>query len=295
LAPVSGKLHIYWANASIGLQWPSDWQEISPPSTNNITNLPSGADWVVELQWTTIPNPTLSTGGHFCLLARFEADPTTPDPINGELLNVHIGGNVYKSNNIAWKNITVVDFLPNTAMDFLGQVFVHNIYDRLTLTKLSFNATGDAFALFSRYGTIEIDLGAKLFEKWKRGGSKGNGIKSAGKTSIRILAKDASIENLTLNPNERNIATVHFHLKKRPPADSDHLLDFDFVEHGPSGKSEKELVPIGGERFEVSLGKKRVQAKKSGSASEIHPKQTSFDYKTSSPNRTPSKVETIKK
>jgi hypothetical protein len=278
--PVSGTLHIYWANASIGLNWQSDWQEVPITSTNTITNLAPGAAWVVELQWTSIPHPSLSTGGHFCLLARFVSDVSTPDPIVGEVFNNGIWGNVFNSNNIAWKNVTVVnyDILNKVSREPTGQVFVHNIFERPSLTKLSFDSSREDFDRFTTYGTISIDLGPKLFERWKRGGMVGNGIRPLDGTSIGILAPNAWVGNLLLEPKEQNIVGVRFTLNRRLPENVANVLNFDLVQHETRERAGEKPRIIGGERFVVNLGRKTPTVIKGPSMpSKIQTKPTSFD------------------
>jgi photosystem II stability/assembly factor-like uncharacterized protein len=108
--PVSGRVRFYWGDASTALDWPNNWTEIVPANVASVTVsglLPQGT-WVVSLQWTDIPKPP-PQGGPYSLLARFES---TADPITGENPGP-IQANVAKSNNIAWKNVTVVDLLQN--------------------------------------------------------------------------------------------------------------------------------------------------------------------------------------
>lgn len=276
--PVSGTLHIYWANASLGLNWQNDWQEVPISSANTITNLAPGAVWVVELQWTSIPHPSLSIGGHFCLLARFEPDISSPDPIVGEVVNNGIWGNVYNSNNLAWKNVTVVnnDTLNKQGRGPSGQVIVHNIRNRSSLTKLSLDASREDFGRFTRAGTISIDLGPKLFERWKRGGMVGNGVRAIGGTWLDVLVPNAWIGNLLLEPNEQDVVGVRFKLNGRLPEDIGNVLNFDLVQHEVRERTGEKPVVIGGERFVIELGRRAV-IKGPGRPSEIQTKPTTFD------------------
>jgi hypothetical protein len=112
-----------------------------------------------------------------------------------------------------------------------GQVFVHNIRDRSTLTKLSLEASREDFGRFIRYGTISIDLGQKLFDKWKRGGMVGGGVRLLGGTWLGILVPNAWIGNMLLEPNEQNVVGVRFTLNRRPPKNIANILNFDLVQH----------------------------------------------------------------
>lgn len=112
-APVSGKVHFYWTKASTAGTWPNNWTEVVPanPSTADVVNLAPGSAWVAHTQWGAgMPQPAAAG---FSLLARFVAAASTPDPGFNELLNGLTFKNVYNSNNMAWKNITIVDDLQN--------------------------------------------------------------------------------------------------------------------------------------------------------------------------------------
>jgi hypothetical protein len=214
--PVSGKVEFYWANASTGLDWQNpDWTKINPviSSTTDVVNLAPGGAWVASLQWTNIPSPQLSTGGHFCLLARFVADSSTPDAIVGEVTGNGVWSNVYNSNNIAWKNVTVVDLFQNRPAGG-GQVIVRNISRAASQTRLRFDLASGS-ETFLRSGAIEIDLGRELFALWERGGKTGSGVIVIGQTTIAIREPHAYIDNLRLSPKEEHIVTLRFRL---PPA-----------------------------------------------------------------------------
>jgi len=253
---VSGTLEVYWANASLGLDWNSDWTQI-PSATTAITNLAPGDEWVVELQWTTIPLPSLSVGGHFCLLARFVADGSTPDPIVGEVTNNGIWGNVYNSNHIAWKNVTVEDNVLNKEAG--GMVYVHNIRRRSSVTKLVFDAPKPKAAkMFFGNGQIEIDLGRELFRKWVRGGRAGEGISAGHGTVIRLSGPGAWIGNLLLDPGEQHAVHVRFRLQPQARRLARKTFDFDLSQYETvRGRT----IVIGGERFIVRTGEPRYRDK----------------------------------
>ncbi len=211
--PISGDLHVYWANASTGLTWPGDFHEVAT-SPVNFQNVSAGRDHVAEYHWTDIPMPGGGAGSHFCLLARFVADPPADDPINGEQANVNISGNVKNSNQIAWKNLTIVDTNP-----FSAQVLVRNIGlgdpVRLTFT-VPDEQTKDSFF---DHGTLIVDL-AELFPIWIQGGAIGSGIKRTPKGFLQILGPDASIDNLRIDPGTEYLINLTFS-DTNPPCECD--------------------------------------------------------------------------
>lgn len=245
---VSGKVHVYWANASTGLDWQlPDWTEIIPmsSSTTDVVDLAPGSVWVASLQWTNIPNPQLSVGGHFCLVARFVADSSTPDPIVGEATGNGIWGNVRNSNNIAWKNVTIVDSFQNRVG---GQVIVRNISHVPSRMRLGFDLAPGSEA-FLRFGRIEVDLGKKLFAIWQRAGKKGKGVKAIGPTTIAIQQPHAYIEGLTLSPREEHVVMIRFPLHVAHPKQREftlHVTQFDLAK-----ESRVLSVVNGGESFVI--------------------------------------------
>lgn len=214
--PVSGTVQVHWANASTGQNWQTQWTEMIPadPLTTKVVNLAPGSAWVVHLQWTDIPTPAQSLDGHFCLLARFVADSATPDPIIGEVTGDAVWGNAYNSNNIAVKNVTIVDALLNVAEGQGGQFSVRNISRAVSHTRLDFDLAPGS-ETFLRSGRIEVDLGRKLSALWKERGSQGRGVKAIGPTKIAIEEPHAFIDALRLVPQEDYPVKVGFTV--RPP------------------------------------------------------------------------------
>ena len=137
------KLKLYWAKANTALSWPDNWNgsltvgqgndEVPLGSlldTKSISPVKAQGQTIVQFAWSP-PNPASYTNlvdspHHFCLLARIEA---TNDPMSNE-----VNGNVYqntkKNNNIAWKNLSVVDLRTTTPKQNAlagATVFIGNI------------------------------------------------------------------------------------------------------------------------------------------------------------------------
>ena len=90
------KVKLYWANPSTGLSWPTNWNYIDEATINNLQPVDTDPDGKkVIIDWT----PTGTGTGHRCLFVRVECDE---DIITEE-------GNVKNDNNIAQKNINIVD------------------------------------------------------------------------------------------------------------------------------------------------------------------------------------------
>ncbi len=97
------RVMIYYANASAGLSWPRDWTLIGE---RTVVNLAAGASRLIApLTWR--PPGT----GHYCLYARLVSDQDSMTFPEGN--GVHV--NTRNNNEIAWRNVNVVDVLPNRA------------------------------------------------------------------------------------------------------------------------------------------------------------------------------------
>lgn len=202
------------------------------------------------MQWTNIPPPAQSLNGHFCLLARFVADSSTPDPIAGEIMGNGVWGNVYNSNNIAWKNVTVVDNLQNLTVDGLGdaQFIVRNIFPAASSIRLSFDFDRESETFFKDYGEIQFDLGEKLFSRWKERGMMNRGVKVIGPTTIALQKPHTYIDTLTLSPREEHVVTIHF--RRRPHRPSQRQFTFHVTQSDARGAKSTSNV-IGGVTFVI--------------------------------------------
>jgi hypothetical protein len=123
-------LRVYWAKASMSLDWPNAWSPGAPffcgtqPKGGTVgsaaipAGVPPGGTTIVTLNWIP-PDPSNyacfgTDKSHFCLLARIETASTTPFgmtfPETTDLYN-----NVKNNNNIAWRNVSIIDLNPSGA------------------------------------------------------------------------------------------------------------------------------------------------------------------------------------
>jgi hypothetical protein len=125
-------LKVYWAFAATGLGWPAPWDGEYPATGFTVpgggmigavlipkmTSAPQ-QEAVLTLEWPGGPPDPAGYGdaGHFCLLARIEAnslypfDMTTPEVSDALGANNALSRNVLNNSTIAWRNITI---LPGT-------------------------------------------------------------------------------------------------------------------------------------------------------------------------------------
>ena len=186
--------------------------------------LQPGQSVIVQIPWYP-PNPNDfdcfgtngSDKGHFCLLARIETATASPYGMTFPE-GLGIGTNVRNNNNIAWKNLTVVDDFSGLGLSgIVGGIVVRNIDGlRAAVAALQFNTTnaeGETYR-FDQVGMMTVDLPAEIFQRWQQAGARGEGIKvidpDVGR--IQILEPGARIFNIQLAPGEFFGATPQFQL-----------------------------------------------------------------------------------
>lgn len=230
---------------------------VSPPIYDTapllIPILQPGEAVVVEITWYP-PNPAnfASFGGdqgHFCLLARIETSATTPFGMTfPESTDVY--ANTKNNNNIAWKNITVVDNFPGALK--LTSILIRNVFKERVLTGLRFANTEEIGASFFDFGRITVDLKPELFNRWREGGSVGRGIEPIGDSTIQIVSPEAFIQNISLEPDEVFSEDVNFELTKEYKPIRGILPKWDLIQ---LGTPEKPDAVVGGQRFELDFSK----------------------------------------
>jgi hypothetical protein len=190
----TGHLHLYYANASISLTWPSGWTEIAdiPVSIGASTSK------IVEQQWATLPGI-----GHYCMVARWvsASDPMTfPE-------GADINQNVRQNNNIVWRNLNIVDMTSpdeqNIQADFIA--------DKEATIKITFD---DKFPKksFVPNGILLVSFDDSTAQKIGDN-VKGSGFKMSDKNKYEITSeKGATFQFPTLNNNYKG--TIKLTLRK---------------------------------------------------------------------------------
>ena len=156
----TGDLKIYYANASVSLNWPSDWTLLATKPTS----IPASSTEIVEHEWTTLPGT-----GHYCLLARWES---ASDPM-ATAETIDINYNTIQNNNIVWRNLNIVDLVP----------------DQLVKVKTRFKSIPNSSIVFQQAPAL---LNGRTFLE-----DKGNiRIRFDEKTSRLLQANDVQFRNL---------------------------------------------------------------------------------------------------
>ena len=106
--------------------------------------------------------------------------------------------NTRQNNNIAWRNMNIVDFFDLWFEDV--ELLVRSTSrGRFSLQIQPFNAATNPS--FIQHGQVTVNLGEKLAQRWQAGGSKGTGFKVAERgTLVLTPPKGAVLENIELDP-----------------------------------------------------------------------------------------------
>lgn len=248
-----GQLKLYWAKASSALGWPAPWDgSVTSPALmgtligSQPVSVPGGDSVIVTFPWSP-PNPAdyASFGAdktHFCLLARIETSTTAPfgmtTPETGDLW-----ANVKNNNNIAWKNISVVDDQPGG-----GRM-------ESMLVTLPEKAEGDTRLVFTTrdpkgrtvfdWGRVLVRLGKELRAAWEKGGEQGEGVAPAWDDALVVRQPGAFVGGLRLEPGALSVLDVEFVPRRKLVAWSG-LVSLDVEQYAGDRR-------VGGVRFEFAV------------------------------------------
>lgn len=256
------RLKLYWAKAGTSLAWPLSWngtyfvggvlmgKQIGALAGITIPVLQPGQETIIAFAWN-VPNPAdyapiNSEPWHFCLLTRIEAsnDPMTfPETAD---LNL----NVKNNNNIAWKNVTVVDILANGSIG--GVVGVGNPVKVPKKYVLEFIAEEipDVRPIFEQ-AQVGIKMDERLYRAWEQGGAVARGlVQGRERTAFVVRSNYATLNNLVFQPQELGTLNLTFAFT------NDDTTPQQFVYHIVQRDLENGEV-VGGETYLVNKGETR--------------------------------------
>jgi hypothetical protein len=213
------QLKFYWAKAGTSLEWPDTWDGNhffpapndskklgAPVGTITIPVLQAGQEIILQIPFM-VPNPAdYSFAGsdqwHFCLLARIEAVNDPSNETNG------LYANVQNNNNIAWKNVTIVDLLANRTN---GVIAVGNPFNepRTFFLELVKEDLETGKPIYEAEVTLKMD--ETLFNAWERGGKIAQQIEGTLEEEKKIVkGNNVIIDNIAFNGNEMGILNINF-------------------------------------------------------------------------------------
>lgn len=268
------ELKLYWAKANTSLSWPQNWdgslfvdgvQFGDEVTTLNIPILEPGQETIIEFEWN-VPNPDdytdiNSNPWHFCLLSRIISndDPMTSTEVSS------IWENVKKNNNIAWRNTTVVDIIPDRTSPVGGVIAIGNPFNEARTFRLELvreqNELGKAIYDEAEIGIKMDDI---LFNAWERGGKNSLKLQETKDEQKKIVTdNNVIIDNIQFEPNEIGTLYLTFNFLTKELTEKDnftyHVIQRDAVTN--------EI--IGGETYEVRKKPREIFNADAGDDKEI--------------------------
>jgi hypothetical protein len=214
-------LRLYYSKASTGLNWPTNWvnymqagvtygDEI-PTSPLSIPALDPGEEYVAELEWFP-PDPADfgETTSHFCLLARLES---AVDPMAFAETN-SVSANTRNNNNIAWKNVTVVNINPFMIAGFTAEVFTFEVIQATDIVepiKLDFVRVGD-FQMDEVFVTADPEIFEKFLTQTQTTSIERVQDPITGQLGFQLFGDNATIEGIQLEAGETLPLQIRFSL-----------------------------------------------------------------------------------
>jgi hypothetical protein len=255
----SGNVKLYWAKASPSLSWPAPWDGSggAPPMGGSIGSQPvtvnGGDDEILIFPWW-VPNPAdyASFGAdqaHFCLLSRIETTTVAPFGMtNPETANLY--ANVQNNNNIVWKNISIVDEVPEGGR--FASFVVSNFAKQKYWTQLTFTTPSKERPSLFDWGHLIVELDEKLFRRWNQAGKKGEGVELLRDKQLLIARSGPSLNRVRLNTREFNAIKLRFVPNGRivPGA---RVFPLDVTQLNEKGEV------MGGQRFYMKTGPRKGQ------------------------------------
>jgi serine protease len=258
-APSTGteEVYLYWAKASTGLSWNTQWLNYYTSAWTGCTAtlfgdlagyatipaLAAGGSTDVIIPWNA-PNPADYScfGGdqtHFCLLARIVPGMSFPETSNAIT-------NTQNNNNIAWRNVYLTKVPPGTGNPVKSTVFVRNVKDVQTTMNLRVsvpqNDDGTDGSIFD-HATVRMVLAQGLYQKWQANGAQGENIEDQGEGAILLTDANAWVGGIPMAPGETYDAGLDF---TRTDDDFTGIMHIDMIQDDNNEGT-------GGERFTVDF------------------------------------------
>ena len=219
------KLNTYWAKASTGLNWPEMWNGATFNGNPSIVLgntigaviipvLQPGEEVVLHMPFP-VPNPATYNGifaepWHFCLLARVVATTDAMTfPETADLVQ-----NVINNNNIAWKNITIVDLETDEAprQTVGGVIAVGNTFDTpksfyLELVKEDLETGKPIY----EEAEVTLKMDDMLYQAWERGGKTSERLENTLEEKIKLIkGNHVFLQDLEFNAHEMGALYLKF-------------------------------------------------------------------------------------
>jgi hypothetical protein len=240
-------------------KYADDPSVVSPPLYDDtplvIPKLQPGESVIMQIPWYP-PNPADYAGNgcnqrHFCLLSRIETSDTPP---YGMFIpeGVSVYFNTQNNNNIAGKNLDIVDSFPGAFKR--STVIVRNPFSQAVRMGLNFIRLPKSEHSFFKFGRVILDLPPEMLKRWREENSEAGRIKTFrdkdGYEKFEITSPETSIQNILLAPGEAFPLGVQFVLNGDYQAQPGMVAKVNLAQTGAPGAQN---AMIGGQQFDIPL------------------------------------------
>lgn len=258
-----------WTGFSTTLKTSKDRSVVYPPIYDTapltIPVLQPDESVVLEIPWYP-PNVNnyncAGQAGHFCLLARIETQNTAPFGMNVSEGNA-VGANTRNNNNIAWKNLTIVDDINDPAFLMLTGTTIHNFLGQEAEYAIRLvDRTAKRRFLLHEFADLALAVPDHIMERIdfrQMRGLKVNEMQGLQRKVLRITGKEP-LFRVRLKPGERFTTEFAVQLREKKLYDElmaePFLFDIEQVLGLPVGVFEardETKMNVGGVRFELDL------------------------------------------
>jgi len=269
-------LTINWAKANTALTWPDNWDGsiINPNGyplggvlpTATIPVLQPGDETIVKIPWV-VPNPdNYNTGQgsdnpwHFCLLAQIDDGNPVTMTSNPNVM-------VRNENNLAWKNVTIVDLVTNITTASVMIANPTNITKTYYLELIKDNnETGKAVY---EEAEVTLKMDETLFNAWERGGKIAQEVEAKQDEKEKLVkGNNVLLDNINFNANERGLLTLDFKFLTEQVTDKEEFTYHVIQKDAQTGEI------IGGETFIIRKKQRPLFVANAGDDKEVDLNET---------------------
>ncbi|WP_238540023.1 trypsin-like serine peptidase [Corallococcus macrosporus] len=226
----SGRLKLYYANASTGLDWDSDWTQFGDLPINGF---PADTH-IAMVPWSGLPGE-----GHYCLVARWES---AFDPMSF-LEGTDIGTNVRQNNNIIWRNVNIVDLESgSTEIHFIVRNVHRNVRALSLAVRVPEAELGRPFPV--KAGRVLVRLPEALFKGWLEAGGRAEGLEMVNQEgTFEVTSPEGGVfHGLPLAFREEHQVRVRF---ERSADATEEPYRLEFVQFDQDAPDRESLGGIG--------------------------------------------------
>ena len=263
---------VNWAKANTSLAYPDYWDGSIVQNgvvfgglvgTGTIPPLAPGQEALVEIPWN-VPDPEdyqniNANPWHFCLLAEINSDD---DPLTSPY-TTNPNHMVRNNNNLAWRNITVIDI--SNKKDIGAAFAVSNPYNstKTYFLELVKEDTETGKAIYEE-AEVAVNMDNVIYAAWERGGKTASQLESTKDEKKKIVkGNNVIIDNLQLNANELGTIYLSFNFLTKKATDKNKYRYHVIQKDASTGEI------MGGETFEIKKKTRNSFSANAGNTKEI--------------------------